>query len=633
MRNDAYWNNRMRILEESLLDTGYEYVTNLERQYDIAIRDIEGQIATWYQRFARDNAISLAEARRLLSGNELKEFRWTVEEYIKHGEQNAISQAWLKQLKNASAKVHISRLDSLKIQLQQQAEMLYGNQLDGIDKLASKIYSEGYYHTAFEVQKGIGVGWSMHGLTDTAIRKVISRPWTLDGQTFSNRIWNNKQGLVSTVNTQLTQMLMRGTASDKAIKTISERFRVSKSQAGRLVMTESAAFSNIARKDCFADLGVEEFVVVETLDNETCSLCGELDGKVFPMGEYAVGVTVPPFHPWCRGTTAPYFKDLEGLTERAARGADGKTYYVPGNMNYKEWKKRFVDGGDKSGLSDIKYDDTIKKKLEIKELNKLKQSGMSDMEYNEYLNIINNHSNEDVIRLYNEYADEIKRITLKSNGGVYQPASATLDFSYPKYADMNKYGTLAHEYGHFFDDNVNFDGLHFEEIEAVRKATGSDVLFKSVASSSDEFLAAIRNDKAHIKEIFTADIKADLLAHNASSGVQDAIDGLFTKSRLCWGHGERYYNHKYSTIEYLDKMIGGTRKKNLQHVYKDLGLDASNQEKTKSICRQYEAASEAWANIMSAEVCGGESLEYVKKYLPNSYQAMLVILKGVKVNE
>lgn len=33
---------------------------------------------------------------------------------------------------------------------------------------------------------------------------------------------------------------------------------------------------------------------------------------------------------------------------------------------------------------------------------------------------------------------------------------------------------------------------------------------------------------------------------------------------------------------------------------------------------------------MSAEICGGKDLEYVKKYLPNSYKAMLEILKGVK---
>ena len=182
MTNEQYWVNRMRILEESLLDTGYEYVQNLERQFDIAIRAIEEQTAVWCQRFATNNGITLAEARKLLTAGELREFKWTVEEYIKRGRQNAVSQAWMKQLENASARVHISRLDSLKLQLQQQAEVLYGNQLDDLDGLIGRIYSDGYYHTAFELQRGIGVGWSLHGLTDEAIRKVLSRPWTLDGQ-------------------------------------------------------------------------------------------------------------------------------------------------------------------------------------------------------------------------------------------------------------------------------------------------------------------------------------------------------------------------------------------------------------------------------------------------------------------
>ena len=341
MRNDTYWANRMRILEEALLDTGYDYVKNLERQYDAAIRDIESQIAVWYQRFAKNNDISLAEARRLLTTQELKEFKWTVEEYIKAGQQNAVSQAWMKQLENASARVHISRLDSLKIQLQQQAELLHGSQSEALNSTLAELYERGYYRTAFEIQKGLGVGWSLHGLTDEAIKKVLSKPWTLDGQTFSNRIWTNKQALVNTVNTQLTQMIMRGAAPDKSIKAIAERFSVSKSQAGRLVMTESAAFANMARKDCFNDLGVEKFIVVETLDNETCPLCGQLDGKVFPMSEYAVGVTAPPFHPWCRGTTAPYFEDLEGLGERYARDAKtGERFTIPKGMTYNDWKNK-----------------------------------------------------------------------------------------------------------------------------------------------------------------------------------------------------------------------------------------------------------------------------------------------------
>lgn len=342
MRNDKYWANRMRILEESLLDKGYDYVKNLEQQYATAIQDIESQIARWYQRFAAENGITLAEANKLLTTQELDEFRWTVEEYIKHGQENAVSQAWLKQLKNASARVHVSRLDSLKLQLQEQAEVLHGAQTEALNSSLSEVYQRGYYHTAFELQKGIGVGWTLHGLTDEAISKVLSRPWTLDSQTFSDRIWANKQALVNSVNTQLTQMIMRGAAPDKAIKAISDRFQVSKSQAGRLVMTESAAFANEARKDCFKDLGVEKYVIVETLDNETCSLCAGLDGKVYPMSEYQVGVTAPPFHPWCRGTTAPYYEDMQGLGDRFARDGEGKGYAVPRGMKFTDWKEKYV---------------------------------------------------------------------------------------------------------------------------------------------------------------------------------------------------------------------------------------------------------------------------------------------------
>nr|DAO74033.1 MAG TPA: minor capsid protein [Caudoviricetes sp.] len=341
MKNDAYWANRMRILEDALLDTGYEYVQNLERQYDKAIRDIETDIAHWYQRFTKNNEISLNDARKLLNSQELEEFKWTVEEYIKYGKENAVNGAWIKQLENASARVHISRLEAIKLQLQQQAEALAAKQAEAVKGVSEGVYKSSYYHTAFELQKGVGVGWTLHAIDENVIEKVLSRPWTLDKQTFSDRIWANKQALVNTVNTQITQMVMRGAAPDNTIKAIADRFKVSKSQAGRLVMTESAAFANIAHKDCFKDLDVEKYVIVETLDGKTCGLCAQLDGKVYPMSEYAIGVTAPPFHPWCRGTTAPYFDDMDDIAERWARDPKtGKTYTVPGSMTYKQWASK-----------------------------------------------------------------------------------------------------------------------------------------------------------------------------------------------------------------------------------------------------------------------------------------------------
>lgn len=45
-------------------------------------------------------------------------------------------------------------------------------------------------------------------------------------------------------------MLATGEASDKAIAAVSKRFNISKQNAGRVVMTESAYFSSAAQRDC-----------------------------------------------------------------------------------------------------------------------------------------------------------------------------------------------------------------------------------------------------------------------------------------------------------------------------------------------------------------------------------------------
>ncbi len=342
--NPAYWSQRMKLMEDALKNRSFSYVENMERQFMAAQAEVERQIAVWYQRFASNNQISLADAKRLLTAGELAEFRWTVGEYIAYGQQNAIDGAWMRQLENASARVHVSRLEAIKLQIQQQAEALYANQLDLVDAAAREMYLGSYYGTAFELQRGLGVGWTMQAINEATIAKVLSRPWTADNLTFRDRCWTNKQALVNSVNTQLTQMIIRGEAPDKAIAAISHQFKVSRGKAGRLVMTEAAAFSSAAQKDSFTELGVERFKVVATFDKDTCDICGAMDGQVFKMSEYQVGLTAPPFHPWCRCCTCPYYADMAGLGERWTRNPDGTTAKVPADMSFDEWRQKFVQG-------------------------------------------------------------------------------------------------------------------------------------------------------------------------------------------------------------------------------------------------------------------------------------------------
>lgn len=340
MNNAEYWAQRFKKMEDSLKDESYEYVQNLEKQFDAAIRDIDTQIRAWYQRFATNNGISLADAKRLLTTGELKEFRWTVAEYIEKAKESGISGAWIKELENASARVHISRLDALKYQLQQQAEVLTHERVKVTTEASSVAYTQSFYHTAFEVQRGLGIGWTMQALNNNLVQKVLSRPWAVDGQTFTARCWIDKQKLVNVINQEITRMVATGAAPQKVIDAVAKQLNVSKSNASRVVMTESAFFSSAAQRDCFNELDVERYVVVCALDTNTCEKCGSLDGKVFKMSEFEVGVTANPFHPWCRCCTAPYFEDMAEIGERHARDTEtGESFTVPKNTTYEQWKK------------------------------------------------------------------------------------------------------------------------------------------------------------------------------------------------------------------------------------------------------------------------------------------------------
>lgn len=336
----SYWQKRFEMLEQAQHNKSASYYKDLEKAYIQTMQEMEKDIARWYQRFAKNNEISLDEAKRLLKSDELREFHWTVEEYIEYGKKNAINQQWMKQLENASSRVHISRLESLQLQLQQHVEKLYGGQIDGFERLMKETYQTQYYHTAFEVQKAFEIGFTLQALDETKLTKVISKPWTADGRTFSQKIWRDRNLLLDTLHTELIQSVARGEAPDRMISTIARKMNTSRSNAARLVLTESAFFSASAQRDAFGELDVEKYEIIATLDSRTSSICQSMDGKVFKLADFVPGVTANPFHPRCRTTTAPWFED--DYSQRIARGKDGKVYYISSNIKYSEWKKHYL---------------------------------------------------------------------------------------------------------------------------------------------------------------------------------------------------------------------------------------------------------------------------------------------------
>ena len=124
-RTQTYWNNRFLGMNNRVLMDSMKYHEYVERIFKKAEREIQADISMWYARLAINNNVSYQNAIKLLKQDELKEFHWTVEEYIKHGKENRITKDWHKELENASAKYHITRLESLLFQMKEHVNNLY----------------------------------------------------------------------------------------------------------------------------------------------------------------------------------------------------------------------------------------------------------------------------------------------------------------------------------------------------------------------------------------------------------------------------------------------------------------------------------------------------------------------------
>ena len=422
----------------------------MEELYLDAQRSVQKEIESWYARFAVNNQISLTDARKWLTAGQLEEFHWSVEQYIKIGEQAGLDAAWLKKLENASARFHISRLEAVQTGIQQQLELLYGNQVDSLDALLKKVVGNGYTHTAFEVQKGVGLGWDITGLDQKKLETLLSKPWTTDGRTFRDRCWLNKNDLVGSVSKSLTQGLLRGDSPAKITTAIQKQFGVHRYKAGRLVNTETTYFNAVATKECYKDLDVEMVEIIETLDSHTCSICGGLDGTVIPISQYEPGVTVPPFHPNCRGTTAPAI-DPKYAGERAARNADGDVYYVPANMKYADWVQTFVNGGSKAGLT-VATGAGVAKTLRDYNTEFGKKFGKDH--YDQIRDRVDACQSPDLQAAWDKYETQIKVAKANHQGGAYCQGNSiyvNIDADGKGRSWSAPYATTFHESGHAID--------------------------------------------------------------------------------------------------------------------------------------------------------------------------------------
>jgi hypothetical protein len=315
----------------------------------------------------------------------------------------------------------------------------------------------------------------------------------------------------------------------------------------------------------------------------------------------------------------PYFEDDFG--ERAARGADGKTYYVPSDMKYPDWKKIFVDGkGDKTLL-----DEWEKSKMHVEEKPAAINMGtlaasIDKQTHVDALKSILEAAPQSIKEAWNKYAGRVAvQEAYDPQGGAFCMYTKGITVNFDKIAKgetylgeiaKKPYYTALHEFGHnvsaLMANDIN--GLAYSDIANVYRSktladsnsigyTLTEMLEKEGAKRVNAIWARMKAEakaagqpvKSVRKYCAYQEIKNEMLSKPvlSTSDVSDIWDGLSNgQARAHYGHSQK-----------------------------------------KNYWKQISVGTEAFAEMFSAAAMNPDSAEQIKYYFPDSYKLFEEILQ------
>ena len=160
--------------------------------------------------------------------------------------------------------------------------------------------------TASSLEK-VTVGVSITSPSPAGLYASIASLPAADGSTLANLL----EGLALGSSARVTEAIQLGMTEGETVKQMTRRILeeldVTRSQAESIARTAAMHVGNQAREalyDANRDL-VKGYQRVETLDADTCIVCGADDGHVYGMDEARPSL---PAHPRCRGIYVPVLK-------------------------------------------------------------------------------------------------------------------------------------------------------------------------------------------------------------------------------------------------------------------------------------------------------------------------------------
>lgn len=301
-KSKEYWEKRARENENKVYKKASDLKKELDVHYIQAKKEIQKSINDLIARYMFKTDLSYADAMKYLTSKEFKEFRMSLEEYEAEIERlseinEELANKLRIELETLAMKSRITRLDSLKTQIDIELSKKISKDYNIVEKGISEVYRD-----FFKIQTtDFGLTGVNTVLPKKTLKMLMQQPWS--GANFSERIWGNSEALGKVLKQEIIQSFMQGVSVKDLSDRIEKRFENDRYNTERLVRTELNYAFNQTTKLSYEEAEIEEYEFLAEIDSRTSEICKKLNGEKFKVKDARAGVNYPPMHPHCRSTT------------------------------------------------------------------------------------------------------------------------------------------------------------------------------------------------------------------------------------------------------------------------------------------------------------------------------------------
>ena len=430
-KSKEYWEKRARENESKVYKKASDLKKKLDVHYVQAKKEIQKSINDLIARYMFKTDLSYADAMKYLTSKEFKEFRMSLEEYEAEIERlseinEELANKLRIELETLAMKSRITRLDSLKTQIDIELSKKISKDYNIVEKGISEVYRD-----FFKIQTtDFGLTGVNTVLPKKTLKMLMQQPWS--GANFSERIWGNSEALGKVLKQEIIQSFMQGVSVKDLSDRIEKRFENDRYNTERLVRTELNYAFNQTTKLSYEEAEIEEYEFLAEIDSRTSEICKKLNGEKFKVKDARAGVNYPPMHPHCRSTTVAVL-DFDNFGKEKITYEEEKAI-----MDYKSPKMYVLNDKLRQGFKLdeeekewVKNLDSALKKMPCY---KGKVIRSIDLKENELNNFLENYSPEKKFVIFPAY-------TSTSKDEIYNPESIVrLYITSTKGRDISNFG-------------------------------------------------------------------------------------------------------------------------------------------------------------------------------------------------